>query len=181
MITGSIARRYAKALMGIGTEDKQFERYGKDLEQFAVLLANKELLDTLENPSHLMSQRKAIVQDIITRMHPAKAVRSFVMLLMDRNRISALPSIAREYQALADAQAGRVRAKVTSAHKLELSMVAQIKGALAKKTGKKVILEQGTNPELIGGLVTQLGSIVYDGSIRTGLEQMRQSLLEGEQ
>lgn len=180
MIIGSIARRYAKALMAIGIDTKKYEIFGKELEKFGGMLDNKELQDVLENPSIAMSKRKAIVEALIKRLHPSQTVRNFVLLLMDRNRITALPSICREYQMLADAHAGRMRATVTSAQKLDLAMVSRLKAALEKKTGKKIILEQTTDPDLIGGVVTQLGSTVFDGSIRTSLEQMRQNLLQGE-
>lgn len=181
MIIGSISRRYAKAIMAIGIDTKKFEIFGKELQKFAALLENKELRDVLDNPSIAMSRRKAIVEALIKRLHPSPTVRNFLLLLMDRNRLVGLPGICREYQALADKHAGRMRASVTSAQRLDLAMVSQLKNALEKKTGKKIILEQTTDPELIGGLVTQLGSIVFDGSIRTSLEQMRQSLLQGEQ
>ncbi len=181
MIIGSVARRYAKALMAIGVDTKKFEIFGKELEKFAGLLEHKELQDALENPSIVMSKRKAILDALIKRLHPTKTMQCFLLLLMDRDRIGALPGICREYQVLADKHAGRMRAKVTSAQRLDLAMTSRLKGALEKKTGKKIILEQTTDPELIGGLVTQLGSIVFDGSIRTSLEQMRQRLLQGEQ
>ena len=180
MIIGSVARRYAKALMAIGVDSKKFEIYGKELDNFAALLGNKELQDVLENPSIAMSRRKAIIEALIKRQRPSPVMRNFLLLLMDRNRISALPGICREYQALADRHAGRMRATVTSAQRLDLTTVSRLKAALEKKTGTKIILEQATDPELIGGMVTQFGSIVFDGSIRTSLEQMRDSLLQSE-
>lgn len=180
MIVGSIARRYAKALLAIGVENKQFERFGKELDNFAaVLTGSKELRDVLANPSQPLSKRRAIVEALIKKMRPSPTVQSFLLLLMDRSRIGYLPSIAREFQAMADKHAGRVRTKVTSAFKLDLGTVTRLKKALEKKTGKQVILEQKVDPDLIGGVVAQVGSYVYDGSIRTTLTQMRQSLLEG--
>ena len=89
--------------------------------------------------------------------------------------------IAREYRLMADEHAGRVRADVTSAQTLDSENVSRLKGALEQKTGKQIILEQKTDSNLIAGMVTKIGSIIYDGSIRTRLEQMRQALLEGEQ
>jgi F-type H+-transporting ATPase subunit delta len=180
LITGSIARRYAKALLGIGIDTKHHERFGQELIQFAQLLENKDLKDTLANPSHPLSRRKAILEDLITRVKPSKTVWSFLLLLADRNRLPHLASIAREYQNMVDAHVGRVRANVTSAEQLDAAGVTRLKKALEQKTGKQVILQQTTDPELIAGMVTQIGSIVYDGSIRTRLEQMRQTLLAGE-
>jgi len=180
LIVGSIARRYAKALLAIGIETKLYEKFGKELTQFAKQLSNKQLQDVLENPSYPMSKRKAILEQLIQRLRPSPKMRNFLLLLMDRNRIDAVESIAREYQVLADKYAGRVRATVFSPQPLDLATNTRLKKALAQRTGKKIILEQTTDPTLIGGMITKIGSIVYDGSIRTSLEQMRQALLQGE-
>lgn len=181
MITGSIARRYAKALLAIGIDEKSYEKIGEELQSFAGLLKHKELRDTLENPSYPLSKRKAVVEQLLGQLKPSKTVQSFLLLLTERNRISALPGIAREYQNMVDEHVGRVRASVTSASELKSGDVGRLKQALEQKTGKDVILEQNMDPELIAGMVTQIGSIIYDGSMRTRLEQMRHTLLEAEQ
>jgi len=180
LIVGSIARRYAKALLAIGIDNKQFERFGKELDSFTrLLLSSKELRDVLSDPSKKQSTRRAVVEALIKKMRPSPTIQSALLLLMDRGRMEYVPAIAREYQAMADKHAGRVRATVSSATKLDLGTVTRLKKALEKKTGKQVILEQNVDPDLIGGVVAQVGSLVFDGSIRTSLEQMRQSLLAG--
>jgi len=180
LIAGSIPRRYAKALLAIGVEKKNYEKLGSEVAAFARLLVEHAVLrDTLENPSHPQSKRKAIVQSLIDRLAPTPTVKSFLLLLLDRNRLPYLPAIAREYQSLADEHAGRVRADVVSAHALDSDSVARLKKSLEQKTGKQVLLEQKTDPELIAGMVTKVGSIVYDGSLRTRLEQMKDALILG--
>lgn len=182
MIAGSIPRRYAKALLAIGIDKQSYEKLGQEVADFAALLEqHAQLRDTLENPSHPPSRRKAIVQALLDRLAPSPTVRSFVLLLHDRSRLEYLPAIAREYRLLADEHAGRVRADVTSAQALGADAVARLKKALEQKTGKQVLLEQRTDPELIAGMVTKVGSIVYDGSLKTRLEQMRDALIEGHQ
>jgi F-type H+-transporting ATPase subunit delta len=177
LTSGSIPRRYARALLSIGAETKLYEKFGVELDQLAGLLQHKELRTALTNPSILQSRRRAIMEQLISRAQPTPTVRSFVLLLVDRNRAELLPDIAREYRALADAHAGRVRASVTTAEPLDGEATARLKRALEQKTNKQVILEQRTDPDLIAGMVTQIGSIVYDGSIRTRLAQLRQTLL----
>ena len=180
MITGSIARRYAKALLGIGVETNQHDRFGQELSQFAKLLDNKDLRETLANPSYPLSRRKAILDQLVSRVGPSKAVGSFLLLLCDRGRLAHLPGIAREYQNMVDTHVGRVRANVASAEQLDATAVTRLQQALEQKTGKQVVLRQTTDPELIAGMVTQIGSVVYDGSVRTRLHHMRQTLLAGE-
>lgn len=177
MTSGSIPRRYARALLAIGAETKLYEKFGAELDQFAGLLEHKDLQNTLVNPSIPQSRRRAIMEELISRACPTATVRAFLLLLVDRSRAELLPDIAREYRALADEHAGRVLARVTTAEPLAGEAVTRLKRALEQKTGKQVVLEQRTDPELIAGTVTQIGSIIYDGSIRTRLAQLRQALL----
>jgi len=181
LISGSISRRYAKALLAIGVEQRDFEKLGTELAKFAALMKNQDLNETLENPSYPLSKRKAVLEALIQRVGASKTMRNFLLLLLDRGRTGYIPSISREYQVMADDHAGRIRAEVATATPLDPASVTRLKTALEKKTGKKVILEQKTDAELIAGTVTTIGSMVYDGSIRTRLQQMRQTLVEGEQ
>ena len=178
MLSGSIARRYAKALLAIGIEKSQFDAFGPELVAFAELLGNSELRDTLHNPSHPLSRRKAILVAILEKLSFSEPVRNLLLLLLDRNRTEFIPSIARECRALCDEHAGRVRAKVVSAQPLDSAALTRLVSALESKTGKKVLLEQSADPELIAGMVTQVGSLIYDGSLRTRLQQLREALLE---
>jgi F-type H+-transporting ATPase subunit delta len=99
------------------------------------------------------------------------------MLLLDKGRIGSLPDIARAHRALVDEHAGRVRATVTTARPLDPALEARLKAALEKTSGKTVLLDKKEDPSIVGGLVTQLGDIVYDGSVRTQLQQLREQLL----
>jgi F-type H+-transporting ATPase subunit delta len=178
VLSGSVARRYAKALLAIGIEKNQFEAYGRELDSFGEVLRVKELRDTLHNPSHALSRRQAILTELLGRLSPSEPVRIMLLLLLKRNRIDIVSAIAREYRALCDEHAGRVRARVVSAQALDPTASQRLLVALEKKTGKQVLLEQKADPELLAGMVTQVGSLIYDGSLRTRLQQMRESLLE---
>lgn len=179
MTPGSIPRRYAKALLAIGIEQKQFEIFGEQIGRFAELIKQPVLKDTLSNPVFSASKRKAVVSELIARMGLSPVVRNFLLLLVDRNRITVLPDIHREYRILADRHAGRLRAKLTSAQPLAAPELQQIKSALETSTGKQLLIEQSVDNTLIAGVVTQIGSVIFDGSVRTRLEQMRTSLLQG--
>jgi F-type H+-transporting ATPase subunit delta len=84
------------------------------------------------------------------------------------------------YQKLADEVTGVARATVTSAGEISADAVERIREALSRRTGKEIVLEVKQDPGLIGGLVTQIGDLVLDGSIRTQLLNMRESLKRGE-
>jgi len=178
VITGSIARRYAKALLEIGIAQQTYDALGKELERAAdTLRASPELRNALENPIFSIEKRKLIMDELSRRLALSKTVRNFIMLLLDKGRIARLPDISRFYRTLVDEHAGRVRATVTSARPLDPMLETRLKTALEKSSGKVVIFEKREDPAILGGLVTQLGDTVYDGSVRTQLQQLREELL----
>ena len=178
MITGSLARRYDKALLEIGVATNTFDANGKELDRAAdTLRASPELRVTLENPIFSLEKRKLIMDELMRRLALSKTVRNFIMLLLDKGRIASLPDIARAHRALVDEHAGRVRATVTSARPLDPLLETRLKTALEKSSGKTVIFEKREDPTIMGGLVTQLGDTVFDGSVRTQLQQLREELL----
>lgn len=178
MITGSLARRYAKALLEIGVRQQTYDALGRELDRTADVFAKSpELRTALENPVFPLDKRRLVLDELARRLALSKTVRNFVMLLLEKGRIAALPDIARAHHALVDEHAGRVRATVTSARPLDPKLEARLKSALEKQSGKTVLLEKREDPSIVGGLVTQLGDLVYDGSVRTQLQQMREKLL----
>lgn len=178
MIAGSISRRYAKALLQLGVDGHNYDALGRELGHVnATIEGSDELREALTSPIFPLSQRKAILAEVLARLGVSKWVEHFVLLLMDRNRIAALPAITREYGLLADGQAGRVRALVTSATALSPTTERRLKLALEQRTGKQVIVEQRVDPSLIGGVVVQIGDLVYDGSVRIQLANLREQLL----
>ena len=177
MASGSIARRYARALMGIGVDNKNFETLGRQVSALAeAMKISPELSQTLSNPAFPRSDRKKVLEAILSRLGAAPAVRNFTLLLLDRERLAALPDIARELKAMIDEHVGRVNAVVTSAKPLSDAQMSQLKASLEKLSGKQVQIEHREDPEILGGVVAKVGDIVYDGSLRTQLSQMRERL-----
>ncbi|HEY8380071.1 MAG TPA: ATP synthase F1 subunit delta [Nannocystis sp.] len=181
MIPGSLARRYARALLQLADTPIQREIFGRDLGNFvrnatAAVGESGSLLDILASGAYLVSERRAVLQKVLERMALDGTVTKFLVFVFDRGRIGGVPQIARHYAELADAMAGRVHAKVTSARPLPADAVAKIKAALERATGKTILLESAVDPELIGGVVTQVGSVVYDGSLRSQLDNLRTAL-----
>lgn len=177
----AVARRYAKALLLIGKEDGQAEKYREELDSFARLMAKEKALEqAICNPLYDAAGRKAVLKNVVERLEISGVMRSFLMLLFDKGRIGFVKEIDEFYQKLADEFKGIVRAGLLSATALSGETVEKIRTALSKKTGKQVSLEVKQDPALIGGIVTRIGDLVLDGSIRTQLLNMRESLRRGE-
>jgi F-type H+-transporting ATPase subunit delta len=178
MVTGSLARRYAKAMLEIGVRQQTYDALGRELDRAAQMLhTSPELRTALENPVFPLAKRREVLDDVARRLGMSHVVRNFVMLLLDKGRIGALPEIARAHRALVDEHAGRARAVVTSARPLDAAAEARLKAALERLSGKTIILEKREDPSLLGGMVTQVGDLVYDGSVRSQLRTLGGELL----
>jgi F-type H+-transporting ATPase subunit delta len=178
MIAGSLARRYARAILDIGIAKGVYEQLGKDIDDLAgVYSGSRDLGEALTNPVFPMVRRRAVAEAVIERLKVSPITRNFVLLLLDRERIPYLPAIARELRTMVDERAGRVRAVVTSARPLSADQLASIQAALEKASGKKVLIEKREDPEILGGVIAKVGDVAYDGSIRTQLETMRERFL----
>lgn len=184
MIPGTLAKRYARALLDLADTPAKRDKFEKDLDAIGKASeveddTNTPLAVTLEAGRYPLSQRRALGQAICKRLMVDATVARFVDLVVERGRASGLAQMATQYRDLADEQAGRLRATVTSATTLSPAAAGQIKAALEKNTGKSVLLDQAVDPDIIGGVVTQVGSYRLDRSVKTMLEQMRSGLKQG--
>ncbi len=177
----AIARRYAKALLLIGKEDGQTELYREELRNFADLVKSDEALERgISNPLYDVESRKKVLEVLIEKLELSGVMKSFLLLLFDKGRIKFIDSINDYFQKMADELKGVVRAQLVSAVDLSSEIVDRIREALSARTGKEVILQVEQDPSLIGGIVTKIGDLVLDGSIKTQLLNMRESLKRGE-
>ena len=177
----AIARRYAKALLLIGKEDGQTEQYRQELAGISGLMdREKQLADTIANPLYKYEERKQVLEQVIGKGDLSKVMSAFTMLLFEKGRIGFISSINDFYQTMADELKGVARASLVSASELTADTIEKIRTALSKRTGKEVVLEVTQDPGLIGGIVTRIGDLVLDGSIKTQLLNMRETLKRGE-
>lgn len=181
MIDLTVSRRYAKALMMLGQDDGKYKEYGEELKGFAQLMEREpELKGALLNPIHSMEERKKLLLRIADLLNLSLLVSNFLKLLFDKLRLAALPGIAQVYQHLADELENLKRARVKSAVPLEAAMQERLRQSLEKMTKSKVVMEFEEDPTIIGGIVARVGDLVMDGSVRTQLYSLRESLIKGE-
>ena len=176
-----IARRYAKALLIIGKEDGNTETYREELAGFSDLVEREKSLEqAIINPLYNAEGRKKVLESVLDKLGLSGIMKSFLTLLFDKGRFIYLNSINEFYQKLADELKGISRASLVSATELSAETVEKIRATLSEKTGKDIILDVEKDPGLIGGIVTRIGDLVLDGSIKTQLLNMRESLKRGE-
>lgn len=179
MTPGSIVRRYAKALLEIGLEDKKHLVYGKEIAQLAELLENmQELKEVLINPNYNLEERKGVLQEIIKRLELSEMVKNFSVLLLEKDRLRYLSNIVNGYQRLCDEAEGIARAAIRAAQEISGRDKGLIIQSLEKICGKKVIAEVNIDPSLIGGVMVYMGDMVFDGTVNTHLTTMGERLKE---
>jgi len=180
MARGAAGRRYAKALFQLATEAGQVAQVRGDLDALAALLvASPELAGVLLQPLRPVAERRRVLEAVAERMGAGALLRHFYQVLIAHRRLVDIEAIRAEFSRLADEQAGLRRAQVRTARPLTDSQLERLRRALAARIGQDVELEVEVDPELLGGLVAQVGDLLLDGSVRTQLRQLRSSLASG--
>ncbi|MDQ3031493.1 MAG: ATP synthase F1 subunit delta [Myxococcota bacterium] len=178
MIASGVAKRYAKALFELASEQGQIDQVGRALDGVANALAQSdELWAVVENPKYLPDVKRKVIRAVAERVSAPPMVANVLMMLTDRRRLRHLRAIADVYQTMAEDAAGRLRAEVVSASVLPEAYYRELEAALSEVTGRKVTLVRRTDPSLIGGVVAKVGDTVFDGSIRNRLRDIRHQLL----
>ena len=123
------------------------------------------------------ARRKRLLQEISSVLGFDRRVANFINILADRNRLPILEEIIVEYQRLMDKRLGIVRARVTAARALDAGQQQELGRKLQEITGKQVRMEVAIDPMLIGGVIAQVESTIYDGSVRQQLQAFKSRLV----
>ena len=176
-----VPKRYAKALLGLGQEDGNYEAYGQNLKVFADFCAtNDEFFQVVSNQIFSVDDRKKILETVLARFSFSGMVNNFLNLLLVKKRIKEVDEISNHYSRLTDEITSITRAKVVTARPLKGDALERLVQALKGITSKDVKVNVEEDASIMGGLIVQIGDLVLDGSIKTQLEGLRESLKRGE-
>lgn len=177
---GTAAYRYAKALFGLAQDDHRHREVRDELDRLSQAIGStRELRDALLTPMHPADQRKAVLAAIGQKVQTSSLVQNFLSYLIDQRRLIDFDEIVSAYGEFADEAEGLIIAEVVSASPLDDRRKDRLRRALSDRTGQEVRLEIEVDPALIGGVIAKVGDLVFDGSIRTQLGQLRNSLTGG--
>jgi F-type H+-transporting ATPase subunit delta len=177
----TIARRYAKALLSLGKEDGNYLQYGEELKAFSDLLKKESrALTILQSPIYEFTGRSNLLKAILGKTGFSPTVNHFIQLLFTKGRIQYLEDISIFYSQLTDELSNIKRAMVTTAVQLSEDIIQRIQSALKEVVQKEVIVTVNQDPAIIGGIIAQVGDLTLDGSLRTQLKSLKESLRRGE-
>ena len=173
------AGRYAKALLDVAIKEADPVKAEPELAAFVTLYdSNADLRKALTNPAVPVQAKRAVIEQLSARLQPSKPVAKLLLLLAERDRLDLLPDLMTAYRdRLMDYQQV-VRAEVVSAMPLPDAQAKQLQEKLARVTGRTVTMSTRVDSALIGGIVARVGSTVYDGSVATQLQRMKDRLVE---
>jgi F-type H+-transporting ATPase subunit delta len=176
----ALTRRYAKALVELGVEQKAVETYGDELASVKAVMAQEDLLRLLlDSPTLAQEKKVAMLGDLCKALELSEGMVKFLGLLLDKRRIGYLGQIEENYRRLADELSGILSAKITSASALSDIQQQAIAASLEKQTGKQVAVTVSVDVDLIGGLQAEIGGRLFDGSVKTQLKRIEESLTKG--
>jgi F-type H+-transporting ATPase subunit delta len=179
MTSRAAAARYARALFDVIVKQRDPAEAEAELAEFAALLRSHDALArAAANPVVPPSRKRAIVQAILERTRPSTEVAKLLLLLAERDRLVILPEIVEAYRSRLLEYQRVLRAEVTTAVPLAEAERAALEKSLARATGRTVTLAARVDSGIIGGAVTKVGSVVYDGSLARQLERLRERLAE---
>jgi F-type H+-transporting ATPase subunit delta len=172
-----VARRYASALADVVLERGEAREVQEELTAWERLFQSSEnLQEVFRNPTIPLDRKRAVLNKLIERARPRPTTVNFLKVLLQNQRLTDLDAINRKFAEVLDVRAGMLAATVTTARSVPADAQQKLHATLSTLTRSNVRVNFATDPELIGGLVTRIGSTVYDGSVRNHLQQIKEKM-----
>lgn len=170
----SASLQYANALADIALDQGVAEPVTKQLRDFSAIYGSSaELRNFLSSPAVTREAKHRVIEKLLGRMGASKILRNFLFVVVDNRRTQVLPGIIAAFQEVMRQRQGIVEAQISSASELTSAQKAQVESTLERLTGKRVETKFSLDPNLLGGAVVCVGDTVYDGSLRTRLNELR--------
>jgi F-type H+-transporting ATPase subunit delta len=177
MSTRASAARYARALFDVALQEGSLDQANNDLTTFTDLLQqHADLQRVLVNPAVPAPRKRAALQVLLPQLSLSTPVSKLLLMLAERDRLVLFPDLVSVFRERYLEHQHIVEAEVTTAMPLPPEREADLRQQLAKVTGRRVNLTTKVDPAIIGGIVTRIGTVVYDGSLANQLAKMRESL-----
>jgi len=179
MSVETVARRYATALADIVTKNGDAGGTQSELKQWETLVnSSADLRSVFGNPAIQQANKEKVLESLIERSKPTKTTANFLRVLLRNGRLTDLGEINNKFSSVLEERSGGTTAQVTSARPLSEAQKSEIKTNLERMTGKRISPDFTTDETIIGGVVTRIGSTVYDGSVKTQLENLKQQMIK---
>ena len=179
MIPSAVLLRYSRSLAEVALEENIETKVSEDLATYdEIFQAVPDVLEAFHSPAVPRESKEKLLGELMAQYPVHPVTSNFLRILLQHNRIRFFEQVRSQYQKYMNEIKGIVSARVTAAETLSQEQMKQLSSRLAALTGKLVNLEFQTDTNLLGGIVVQMGSTIFDGSIRTQLMEMKRRLAE---
>jgi len=176
-----VARRYAEALADVATARNQVEQIDNDMRVFADMMnSSSELHDMFASPIVSQTDKLRVLDALISRSNPDQMTANLLRTMLSHHRLQHVAAVYEQFRRSINERKGLIVAEVTTATEVGAVEQEKLGRTLEQMTGKQVEFKFKTDPSLIGGVVTRIGSVVYDGSVRTQLQEIKERLKRGD-
>jgi F-type H+-transporting ATPase subunit delta len=174
----TIARRYATALAEVAVERGQEREVQQEIDGWSSLIeSNPQLREVFANPTVPYDQKCKVLEELIARTKVRETTASFLRVLLKNQRLAQIKHVAERLGQVLDDRAGVVAANVTTARPIPEELKTSLREALASAAGRSVRLTFAMDEAIIGGVITQVGSTIFDGSVQGQLERLAGDLV----
>jgi F-type H+-transporting ATPase subunit delta len=172
-----IAAVYARSLFEVASEQDKLDLVRDQLGAFADALSEtRELQVFFFSPYFSTKEKQDGLDRVVSDADPV--ILNFLKLLIEKHRMPALFRIRAAYEGLWEEENKLLPVEITSAVELDDAIVKQLGDRIAEQTDRKVELASKVDPDILGGIVVQVGNSVLDASVRNRLEQLRRTVLK---
>jgi F-type H+-transporting ATPase subunit delta len=173
----SASLQYANAMADIALAQGAADPAAKQLSEFGAAYAQSaELRTFLASPAVSIEDKHAVIEKIVARLGASKIIRNFLFVLADHRRTHLISEVIAAFHEVIRQRQGVAEAEVSSAVELSAAQKKEMAAMLARLTGKKIETKFALDPALLGGAVVRIGDTIYDGSLRSRLNEMRARL-----
>jgi F-type H+-transporting ATPase subunit delta len=179
-VSGRLAKRYARALSDLAREQGSLEASGDELNRAVATFEEPRLQVVVNSPAIDAEVRFETATRVASALGLSKSVSNLIALLAERGRLQILPDVARWYEDLIDQELGRARVTIRSAAPLggaEKNEIIELAKRLT--SSREVVAATEVDPDLLGGVILDVGGVVYDGSLRAQLARLTKDMAEG--
>jgi F-type H+-transporting ATPase subunit delta len=181
MSVATVSRPYAEAMADVAIERNQVEAIDGELRAFAeTVKASRELYDVFSSPIVSPPDKLSLLDALIGRLNTGTLTANLLRAMLTHYRLHYIAEVYEQFRRRINERKGLIIAEVASAGEIGSSEQAKLGHTIEQMTGKQVEFKFTTDPSLIGGVVTRIGSVVYDGSVRTQLLAIKERLKRGD-
>ncbi len=176
----AVAIRYARALADVVGRTGDYRPAVQELQDFAaVYRESADLREVFETPAIPLPEKTKVLNAILEKLGTSATTRNFLRVLEANYRMTLLGEVIETFRRIVNDRLGIAQVKIFTASDLSEDERESLRARFVELTRKQVELEFHRQPELIGGILAQIGSTMYDGTVRGHLDRLRLRLTAG--